>query len=173
MSKAEILAELPKSLFENYEGSCGKGFWPQPRRRGARIPAAGIERRANDGCGQKHCRPKGFRAKGRLASLRLGHSPCSGMFPRCASPYGLLRENRTPRSFQTGSKLPPDERAEIQSRLEELATSITEGWLDSEDPLTDEQKALLAARLNDLETHPEKSISWAEAQAQLKARFGG
>ena len=30
-----------KGLFENYEESCGEGFWPQARRRGPSIPAAG------------------------------------------------------------------------------------------------------------------------------------
>src|ERR1035437_3891717 len=39
-------------------------------------------------------------------------------------------------------------------------------------PLTDEQKALLEARLDDLDEHPEKSIPWSEAKAQLKTRFG-
>ena len=73
------------SLFENYEESCGEGFWPQPRRRGPSIPAAGCKARANDGCGQKNRRPKGFRAKSHLTSLRLGHSPvggCSLVAPR-------------------------------------------------------------------------------------------
>ena len=69
-------------------------------------------------------------------------------------------------------KLPPEDRAEIQSKIEELATDGTGVWLDSDDPLTNEQKALLDARLDDLEKHPEKSIPWSEAEARLKARFG-
>jgi putative addiction module component (TIGR02574 family) len=69
-------------------------------------------------------------------------------------------------------KLPPEDRAEIQSRIEELATGGTDGWLDADDPLTDEQKALLDARLDDLDKHPEKSIPWSEAETRLKARFG-
>jgi putative addiction module component (TIGR02574 family) len=66
-------------------------------------------------------------------------------------------------------KLAPEDRAEIQAKLEELAGV---GWLDADDPLTDEQKALLEARLDDLGKHPEKSIPWSEAKAQLKACFG-
>ena len=66
-------------------------------------------------------------------------------------------------------KLSPEDRAEIQAKLEELAG---DGWLDADDPLTDEQKALLEARLDDLENHPEKSIPWSEGKAQLKNRLG-
>jgi len=38
--------------------------------------------------------------------------------------------------------------------------------------LTSEEKALLDARLADMEAHPETSIPWVEAEARLKARFG-
>src|SRR5712692_781022 len=58
-----------KSLFGNYEGRCGEGFWLWPRRRVPSIPAAGCKERANAGHGQKTRRPEGFRGKGRLASL--------------------------------------------------------------------------------------------------------
>jgi hypothetical protein len=37
-----------------------------------------------------------------------------------------------------------------ESRIEELAASGSEGWLDQDDPLTDEQKKLLEARLEEL-----------------------
>ena len=66
-------------------------------------------------------------------------------------------------------KLSAADRAEIQTKLDELAG---DRWLDDDDPLTDEQKALLEARLDDLEKHPEKSIPWREVDARLKARFG-
>jgi len=46
----------PQSLSEKSEEFRGKGFWPQPGRRGRRILAAGFDGRANDGCGQKTCR---------------------------------------------------------------------------------------------------------------------
>ncbi len=65
-------------------------------------------------------------------------------------------------------KLTPEEREEIRLKLAELDG---DGWLDSDDPLSDEEKVLLEARLEDLEKHPEKSIPWSEAEAQLKARY--
>lgn len=65
-------------------------------------------------------------------------------------------------------KLTPSEREEIRLRLAELDGD----WQDSDDPLNDDEKALLEARLHDLEEHPEKSIPWSEADARLKARFG-
>src|SRR5216684_2303948 len=99
-----------KSLFGNYEGRCGEGFWLWPRRRVPSIPAAGCKERANAGHGQKTRRPEGFRGKGRLAS------PCSRMpsellrggraqrLLRRASLSGLFPENSAPRSFQIGSE---------------------------------------------------------------------
>jgi len=66
-------------------------------------------------------------------------------------------------------KLTPQEREEIYLKLVELDG---DKWLDADDPLTEEQKALLEARLADMEKHPEKSIPWSEAEARLKARFG-
>lgn len=66
-------------------------------------------------------------------------------------------------------KLTPAEREEIRARLDELDGHR---WDDSDDPLTCEEKALLGARLADLEAHPETSIPWADAEARLKARFG-
>jgi hypothetical protein len=66
-------------------------------------------------------------------------------------------------------KLTPEERQEIRLKLAELDG---DDWLDSDDPLSAEQKVLLEARLEDLEKHPEKSIPWTEAEARLKARYG-
>ena len=92
--------------------SCGEGFWLWPRRRGPSrtgqrsIPAAGCNDRANAGHGQKTRRPEGFRGKGRLASLLLGHRPLAGMLPRRASPCSLFPKNRTARNFQTRSNGP-------------------------------------------------------------------
>jgi len=65
-------------------------------------------------------------------------------------------------------KLTPEERNEIRLKLAELEG----GWLDVDDPLTDEQKGLLEARLEDIEQHPESSIPWDEAKRRLDARFG-
>src|SRR6266702_401871 len=64
-----------KSLFGNYEGRCGEGFWLWPRRRVPSIPAAGCKERANAGHGQKTRRPEGFRGKARLASFSSVEDP--------------------------------------------------------------------------------------------------
>ena len=50
-------------------------------------------------------------------------------------------------------RLTPEDRYEIRVKLAELDGNH---WLDDDDPLTDEQKALLDARLADMEAHPEK-----------------
>ncbi len=65
------------------------------------------------------------------------------------------------------AKLTPEERQEIGLKLAELDGS---DWLDSDDPLSDKEKALLEARLDDLEKDPEKSIPWAEGEARLYYR---
>ena len=65
--------------------------------------------------------------------------------------------------------LTKDERFEIRVKLAEMDS---DGWLDEDDPLSAAEKALLEARLEDMEKHPEKSIPWKEAEARLKARFG-
>lgn len=46
-----------------------------------------------------------------------------------------------------------------------------DNWLDDDDPLSDEQKTLLEARLRDMELSPETSIPWAEAKRRLEERF--
>jgi putative addiction module component (TIGR02574 family) len=65
-------------------------------------------------------------------------------------------------------KLTKAERFEIRLKLAELDG---DSWLDDDDPLTDEQKALLEARLADIELHPEKSIPWDEVKRRLEERF--
>jgi len=93
----------PKSLSENWEGSCGEGFWLWPRRSGPSIPEAGCKVRDNEGQRQKTRRPEGFRGLGRLASLLLGRRPTKGILPRRASPSSPARENSSLPNFQTGS----------------------------------------------------------------------
>ena len=65
-------------------------------------------------------------------------------------------------------KLTKEDRFEIRLMLAELDG---DNWLDDDDPLTDEQKALLEVRLRDLEMHPETSIPWAEVKRRLEERF--
>ena len=65
-------------------------------------------------------------------------------------------------------KLTKEERFEIRLKLAEIDG---DAWLDDDDPLTDEQKALLEARLVDMALHPNKSIPWGEAKRRLEERF--
>jgi hypothetical protein len=70
--------------------------------------------------------------------------------------------------LQELSKLTSGERQEIRLKLAELDG---DDWLDDDDPLTDEEKALLEARLADMEQHPEKSIPWKDARRRIEERF--
>jgi hypothetical protein len=65
-------------------------------------------------------------------------------------------------------KLSPEDRYEIRLKLAELDG---DRWLDDDDPLTDEEKNLLEARLADMDLHPEKSIPWDEAKRRIEARI--
>ena len=65
-------------------------------------------------------------------------------------------------------KLTKEERFEIRLKLAELDG---DNWLDDDDPLTGEQKALLEARLTDMELYPQTSIPLAEAKRRLQERF--
>ena len=65
-------------------------------------------------------------------------------------------------------KLSPEERFEIRLKLAELDR---DGWLDDDNPLTNQEKALLDARLTDLDQNPEASIPWDEARKRIEARL--
>lgn len=66
-------------------------------------------------------------------------------------------------------KLSPEERFEIRLKLAELDR---DGWLDDDNPLTNQEKALLDARLTDLDKNPEASIPWDEARKRIESRLG-
>jgi len=66
-------------------------------------------------------------------------------------------------------KLTKEERFEIRVKLAEMDS---DGWLDADDPLTDEEKALIEARLAAHEANPESSIPWEEFEARLRRRLG-
>lgn len=66
-------------------------------------------------------------------------------------------------------KLTSEERYEIRLKLAELDG---DDWLDEVDPLTDEQKALLEARIEAHERDPESAIPWEEVKARLIRRIG-
>ena len=62
-------------------------------------------------------------------------------------------------------KLTPEDRAEIQARLDELAG---QGWLDDGE-LTDEEKRVVDTRLDECERNPSSFVPWEQAKAQIKA----
>ena len=71
--------------------------------------------------------------------------------------------------LQELAKLTSEERHEIRLKLAELDG---DGWLDDEDPLTEEQKALIEARIEAHEKNPETAIPWEEVKARLNRRLG-
>jgi putative addiction module component (TIGR02574 family) len=62
-------------------------------------------------------------------------------------------------------KLTPEERSEIQARLDELTG---QSWLDNGE-LADEEKHLLDSRLDECERNPSSFVSWEQAKNQIKA----
>jgi Putative addiction module component len=66
-------------------------------------------------------------------------------------------------------KLTAEERHEIRLRLAELDG---DGWLDDDDPLTDEEKALIESRMEAHEKNPEAAVPWEEARRRLESMFG-
>jgi putative addiction module component (TIGR02574 family) len=65
--------------------------------------------------------------------------------------------------------LTPSERDEIRLKLAELDG---DRWLDDDDPLTDEEKALIQSRIEAHEKNPESAIPWDEFKARLNRRLG-
>ena len=65
-------------------------------------------------------------------------------------------------------KLTPEDRYEIRLKLAELDG---DGWLDDDDPLTDDEKALLEARLVAYEKDPDAGSSWEEVESRVRARL--
>lgn len=63
--------------------------------------------------------------------------------------------------------LTPAERQEILLKLAELDGTV---WLDQDDPLTDEDKALIEARMDAYEKNPESAIPWNEFKARVKRK---
>ena len=66
-------------------------------------------------------------------------------------------------------KLTREERKEIRLELAELDP---DEWLDEDDPLTDEEKKLIDARLAEHEANPESAISLEEFNARIQKKFG-
>lgn len=66
-------------------------------------------------------------------------------------------------------KLSKEERDEIRYKLAELDNG---GWLDEDDPLTAEEKALIDKRLAEHDADPQSAVPWAEVRARLEEKFG-
>jgi putative addiction module component (TIGR02574 family) len=66
-------------------------------------------------------------------------------------------------------KLTSQERHEIRLKLAELDG---DGWLDDDDTLIDEEKALIESRLEAHEKNPDTAIPWEEVKARLNRRLG-
>ena len=66
-------------------------------------------------------------------------------------------------------KLTKEERYEIRVKIAEMDN---DGWLDEDDPLTDEEKALIESRIAAHEKDPASAIPWEEFDARLKRRLG-
>ena len=65
-------------------------------------------------------------------------------------------------------KLTKIERQEIRLRLAELDG---EDWLDDDDPLTVQEKALLEARLAAYAKDPDGGSSWEEVESRIRSHF--
>ena len=66
------------------------------------------------------------------------------------------------------SHLSPAERIEL---AQDLWDSLEPAELEAALPLSDEQKAELDRRLEDLERHPEAGVPWEDALARIEARL--
>ena len=66
-------------------------------------------------------------------------------------------------------KLTKEERKEIRLKLAELDP---DEWLDEDEPLTDEEKKLIDARLAEHQANPESAISLEEFNARIQKKFG-
>jgi putative addiction module component (TIGR02574 family) len=66
------------------------------------------------------------------------------------------------------TELTPAERQEVRLKLTQIDG---EEWLDTNEPLTDAEKALLEARLATYKKDPDAGSSWAEVEARIRARL--
>jgi putative addiction module component (TIGR02574 family) len=65
-------------------------------------------------------------------------------------------------------RLTPEERQEILLKLTEIDADL---WLDYDDPITQEDKALIEARLDAHEKNPETAIPWDDFKARVSRRI--
>jgi putative addiction module component (TIGR02574 family) len=76
---------------------------------------------------------------------------------------------RTSEILDVLPKLTKTEREEIRLKLAELDG---DGWADSDDPLTNADKALIESRVEAHARDPAASIPWEQFDAGLKRRLG-
>ena len=67
-------------------------------------------------------------------------------------------------------RLTAKDRQEIRRKLDEIDGGA---WLDGDDPLTDDEKTLLEARLAAYERDPDAGSSWEEVEARINGRING
>ena len=67
-------------------------------------------------------------------------------------------------------KLKPEERRVVRARLNELDGVADDPWIDGGE-LTEEEKAMLDARLAEYEKNPEAGSSWEEVEARLRMQL--
>ena len=67
-------------------------------------------------------------------------------------------------------KLKPEERRVVRARLNELDGVADDAWIDGGE-LTEEEKAMLDARLAEYEKNPEAGSSWEEVEARLRMQL--
>jgi putative addiction module component (TIGR02574 family) len=67
-------------------------------------------------------------------------------------------------------KLTAEDRQEIRQKLNEIDG---DAWLDAEDPLTDDAKAILEVRLEAYEREPDAGSSWEKVEARIQSRING
>jgi putative addiction module component (TIGR02574 family) len=68
------------------------------------------------------------------------------------------------------ASLSPEDRNEIRARLNELDGVADDDW-DDDGELTEEQKRMILARIEEHERNPETAIPWEQAEAELKRLF--
>ena len=68
-------------------------------------------------------------------------------------------------------ELPRLTTAERKEILLKLAEIDGDSWLDTDEPLTGAEKAILDARLAAYENDPDTGSSWAEVEARIRSRL--
>jgi len=68
------------------------------------------------------------------------------------------------------AKLTAEDRSEIRAKLNELDGVAEDDW-DDDGELTEEQKRMILARIEEHERNPGTSLPWEDVNAELKKRY--